>query len=138
MKVKRVDTWAAGMKDKPGSLAAKLKALAAAGVSLEFVVARRAPDKPGTSVVFATPIKGAKQVRAAKLAGFRKTRSLHSIRVEGPDRKGQGGKITAALGANGINLRGLSAAVIDKAFVAYIAVDTTAAATKAVKVLRKL
>jgi hypothetical protein len=74
MKAKRVDTWVAAIKDKPGELAAKLKALAAAGVNLEFVIARRSPEKRGTGVVFVTPIKTAKQVRAASAAGFKKQR----------------------------------------------------------------
>jgi hypothetical protein len=133
-----VDTWAASIEDKPGGLAVKLAALAEAGGNLEFVVARRAPDKPGTGVVFVTPIKGATQIRAARKAGFAKTKSLHTVRVEGPDRKGQGAKMTTALAAAGINLRGLSAAAIGRKFVAYIAVDTAATATKAAGVLKKL
>ena len=36
MKAQRVDTWAVSIADKPGALAAKLKALSAAGVNLEF------------------------------------------------------------------------------------------------------
>jgi hypothetical protein len=138
MKVKKVDTWVAAMKDTPGALAAKLKELSSAGASLEFVIARRAPDKPGTGVVFVIPIKGARQVRAARLAGFHKAKSLHTIRIEGPDRKGQGAKITAALAANGINLHGLSAAAIGKVFVSHVAVDTTADANKTVKILKAL
>jgi hypothetical protein len=46
-----VETWAAPLEDKPGGLAEKLSALADAGVNLEFVIARRASDKPGTGVV---------------------------------------------------------------------------------------
>lgn len=138
MKTQRVDTWAASMKDKPGSLSAKLKALAAAGVNLEFVIARRAPDKPGTGVVFVTPIKGAKQVRAAKAEGFRKTKHLHSVRVEGSDKRGAGARMVQALAGQGINLRGLSAAAMGKKFVCHIAVDTEACATKAARILKQL
>ncbi len=39
LKVDRVDTWAVSIEDKPGGLASKLSALAAAGVNLEFVIA---------------------------------------------------------------------------------------------------
>jgi hypothetical protein len=138
MKVARVDTWVASMKDKPGTLAGKLKALSKGGVNLEFVIARRAPDKPGTGVVFITPVKGRKQMRAARAAGFKKSAGLHTVRVEGPDRKGQGARMTAAMAAQGINLRGLSAAAIGKRFVAHIAVDTAAAAAKAVRILKAL
>jgi hypothetical protein len=138
LKVKRVDTWAASLDDKPGSLSAKLSALADAGADLEFIIARRAPDKPGTGAVFVTPIQGAARCRAARLAGFEQTKSLHAVRIEGSDRKGQGGRITHALAEKGLNLRGLSAAAIHKRFVAHIALDTNADAVKAVRILRGL
>ena len=138
LKVQRVDTWAASMKDRPGGLAAKLKALASAGVNLESVIARRAPDKPGTGVVFVTPIKGAAGCRAARQVGFKKTTALHTLRVEGSDRKGQIAKISQALAARGLNMRGLSAAAISKKFVAHVALDTSADAAKAAGVLKKL
>ena len=138
LKVSRVDVWVASIEDRPGGLAEKLVALAEAGANLEFVIARRAPDKPGTGVVFITPIKGAAQVRTAKKAGFAKSKSLHSIRVEGPDKPGQGAKITQALAAKGINLRGLSAAAIGRKFVAHLALDTAAAAVKAARALKAL
>jgi len=138
LQVNRVDVWVAILEDRPGGLAAKLNALAEAGAELEFVIARRAPEKPGTGVVFLTPLKGAKQLRAAKKVGFRKTKSLHSVRVEGPDRPGMGAKMSQALADKGVNLRGLSAAAIGKRFVAHIAVDTPADATKAIRILKKL
>jgi len=138
LKATRVDTWAATIKDQPGGLSAKLEALAAAKVNLEFIIARRAPEKPGTGVVFVTPITGAKGLAAAKKAGFRKTPSLHTVRVEGGDKPGEGAKITAALAAAGVNLRGLSGAAIGKKFVAHIAVDSSAVAAKVIKVIGKL
>ena len=138
MKAKRVDTWAAAIEDKAGSLAAKLKALSAAGVNLEFVIARRAPDKPGTGVAFATPIKGAKQSRAAGAAGFSKTMSLHTVRIEGVNKRGQGARLAQALAEAGLNLRGLSAAAIGNKFICHIALDTEADANQAVRTLRGL
>ena len=137
MKTERVDMWVAGLKDKPGALADKLEQVAAAGANLQFVLARRAPDKPGSAVVFATPFKGA-AARAAKKAGFHKSRSLFAVRLQGPDRKGRGAKITCALAAGGINLRGLSAVGIGKEFVAYVALDSAADAAKAAKILKAM
>ncbi|HWI56942.1 MAG TPA: amino acid-binding protein, partial [Bacillota bacterium] len=58
LKVTRTDVWAATIDDRPGSLADKLAALTAAGANLEFVTARRTPEKPGKGVVFVTPLKG--------------------------------------------------------------------------------
>jgi len=138
LEVSRVDVWAASMEDRPGGLAEKLAALSAAGANLEFVIARRAPEKPGTGVVFVTPIKGAAQARAARKVGFEKTKSLHSVRAEGRDKAGMGAAITEALAAKGVNLRGLSAAAIGRKFVAHLALDTSADATKAARVLRGL
>ena len=138
LKVERVDTWAASLEDQPGGLAAKLEILAAAGVSLEFMIARRAPDKPGTGVVFVTPIKGAAQARAAGAAGFAKTKSMFTVRVEGPDKAGLGAKLTQAIAEKKINLRGFSAAAIGRKFVAHIAVESAADATKIGRALRSL
>ena len=138
LNVARVDVWVAGIEDRPGGLATKLEELAAVGAQLEFVVARRAPDKPGTGVVFLAPVTGAAQVRAAKKAGFAKTNSLHSLRIEGPDKPGLGAKMTRALAHAGINVRGLAAAAINKRCVVYLAVDSAADATKAIRILKGL
>lgn len=136
--VKREDVWVASMADKPGALAEKLNALADAGAQLEFLIARRSPEKPGTGVVFLTPLKGAKQLAAAKKAKFRKTRHLQSVRVVGKDKPGLGAAMTQALADAGINLRGVSAGVVGGKFVAHFAVDKAADATKAVRLLKKL
>ena len=136
MKVQRVDTWAASIEDKPGALAAKLKALAAGGVNLEFVVARRAD--PGKGVVFVTPVTGGPQIAAAGAAGFQKTSSLHTVRVEGPDKPGQGALVVQTLANEGLNLRGVSAAAIGNQFICHIALDTESAVTKAVNALQNI
>lgn len=138
LKVQRVDTWAASLEDKPGGLATKLSVLAKAGANLEFVIARRAPDKPGGGVVLVTPITGAARCRAAQEAGFKKTASLHTVRLAGPDKKGEGVRIAQALADQGLNLRGFSAAAINKRFVAHIALDSDTDAAKAVRILRAL
>ena len=138
MNVTRVDTWAVSIKDKPGGLEEKLATLADAGANLEFVIARRAPEKKGTGVLFVTPLKGSQQTAAARKAGFSKTKSLHTVRVEGSNKAGEGARITAALAAKGLNLRGVSAAAIGRKFIAHIALDDTTDANKAARVLRSL
>jgi hypothetical protein len=135
--VKKVDVWAGEVADRPGGLAATVAALSGAGANLEFLIARRAADKPGTGVVFVTPIKGAKQKSAAQGAGLATTDSLHSVRVEGPDRAGLGAKMTQALSDAGINLRGVSAAALGRRAVSYFAFDSAADADTAIRVLRK-
>ena len=88
--------------------------------------------------MFVTPISGAKATKAAAKAGFVKSKSLRSVRVEGADKPGLGAVITDTLAEAGINLRGLSAGVIGKKAVTFLAFDTPADAAKAVKVLKKL
>lgn len=136
MKVSREVVWVAEIKDRPGGLAKKLEALAKAGAQLEFIIARRAPEKRGTGVVFLTPLMGAKQLATAKAEGFHRSRSLHSLRIEGVDKPGLGAKVTRALAEKGVNLRGLSAAVIGKRFVLNIALDSAAMANKAAKIIK--
>jgi hypothetical protein len=130
--------WAGSIEDRPGGLAKKLAALAEAGAQLEFVIARRASEKPGTGVVFLTPLTGAAQIRAAKRVGLAKTKSLHSLRVEGPDQPGLGAKMTEALAQAGVNLRGLSAAAIGRRCVVHLALDSAADAAKATRLLKRL
>ncbi len=138
MKSQRVDTWAASIPDRTGALAAKLKVLAAGGCNLELVIARRVGDRSGKGVVFVTPIKGAKQVGAAGEAGFAKSGSLHTLRVEGPDKVGAAGRVAAALADHGLSLRGFSAAAIGKKFICYVALDTEADVVRAARVIRDL
>ena len=139
LKVGRIDLWVAGIEDVPGGLSKKLAVLADAGVSLAFVLARRAPEKKkGVGVVFVAPIKGAKQAAAAKKAGFSKSKSLQAVCVEGPDKRGLGARITAALGAAGINMRGLSAVVIGRKFALYLALDSSKDAAAAARIIRKM
>jgi len=135
LKVERVDVWAASIEDQPGGLAGKLAPLADAGADLEFVIARRAPDKPGTGVVFVTPLQGDAQTAAGQEAGFAVADSLHSLRVEGDNQPGIGAELTRKLAGAGINLRGLSAAVIGGRFIMYLALDTAEDADKAAGLL---
>jgi hypothetical protein len=138
LNVSQTYTWAAVIDDRPGGLADKLAALAVAGANLEVIIARRAPEQRGSGVVFVTPLKGAKQTKAAEAAGFQKTKSLHSLRVEGADKPGMGAKLTQALAEAGINLRGLSATALGKRYVTHLALDTAQDAAKAASVLKKL
>lgn len=138
LKIANVNVWAATIQDRPGGLAEKLAPLSKAGVNLAFIIARRQAAKPGKGVVFVTPIQGGKQIAAAKKAGFRRARSLRSLVVRGPDRRGLGSKMTAALAQAGINLRGLSAAVAGKEFVAYFAFDALSDSAKAARIFKKI
>lgn len=135
--VEFVDVWAASMPDKPGALAGVLTILSQAGANLQFIISRRAPEKPGTAVVFVTPLQGDREIRAAATVGFNVTHRLHSVRVMGQDRPGIAAELTQKLADAGINLHGFSASVIGTQFVAYVGVDSLEDAEKAMEILKK-
>jgi hypothetical protein len=137
MTAERVEVWAAGIKDEPGGLAAVLDALGKAGANLDFVLARRAPDRPDEGVVFVTPLGGDAVVKAASELGFDPTTSVHSVRAEGDNGPGVGAAITGKLAAAGINMRGLSAAAIGERFVLYLGFDSETDADRAVALLQE-
>ena len=129
------EVWVASMEDKPGALGVKLAALADAGADLGFIIARRSPEKPGTGVVFVTPLRGDRETEAAAEEGFSVSSHMHSVRVEGRNEPGIAAKVTQRIGQAGLNLRGFSGAVIGTQFVLHLAFETTEAAQKAIAVL---
>ena len=138
LKATRTVVWAADIEDRPGGLAEKLGRLAEAGANLDLILARRAPESPGIGEVFVSPLRGAKQEKAAVNAGFLKTEILHAVRVEGTNRQGFGSEITQAIGTAGINLRGVSVTAIGTRFVGYFALDGAKEAAKTIRVLSRL
>jgi hypothetical protein len=122
--VQEEDVWAASVDDKAGVLGAKLSALAGAGADLDFIIVRRAPEKPGTGVVFVTPLRGDREIQAAASVGFAVTSTLRSVRVEGPNEPGVAAKVATAVGDAGISMRGFSAAVLGTRYVVHIGVDS--------------
>jgi hypothetical protein len=138
MLVEREDVWAASVDDRAGALAAMLSALSEAGADLDFVIVRRAPEKPGTGVVFVTPLRGDREVQAAAAVGFQVTSSLRSVRVEGPNEPGVAARLSKVIGDAGISMRGFSAAVLGTRFVAHIGVDSAEDEEAVVKLLSGL
>lgn len=138
MQALKVDVWAATIADKPGGLHEKLQPLAEAGADLSFVIARRSSDRPGEGTVFLTPLRGTRQLNAAKKAGFKKTEQMHTLCVEGDDRPGLGAALTGALSEAGINLHGLSAAAHEGRALVYLGFDSAEDANKAARLIRRM
>ena len=136
--ITKVDVWAAQIEDRPGGLAKLLRALKDSGANLECVIARRDPSNAGKGVAFLTPIKGPGARKAAKSEGLGPSEKLATLKVEGNDSPGLGSRIATALAEAGINLRGVSAAVVGRKFVAYLGFDGKGDADKAARVLRVL
>jgi hypothetical protein len=137
-KVILINVWAAEIEDEPGAAADKLGTLARAGADLQFVLARRQPDNPGRGILFVAPLKGKKTEEAAQMAGFAPSADLIGVRVEGDNKAGLGHRLTNAVAQAGFNLRGLSAQVIGKKFVAFFAFDNETDARGCLGVLRKV
>ncbi|MCK6484295.1 MAG: ACT domain-containing protein [Phycisphaerae bacterium] len=134
--IRKESVWVAEMEDRPGALAEKLEGVTLGGANLEFIIARRAWNKPG-AVVFVAPLHGAGQNRAARALGFEKALGMHSLRVEGPDKPGLAARIARLVAHAGINLRGWSAATLGKRSVIYFAFATESDANRAQKALKK-
>jgi hypothetical protein len=135
LKVTKADVWAVTLEDRAGGAADKLEGLAKGGANLEMVLARRT-ETPGKGVMFVTPLKGARAMKAAQEAGMGKPENIHSVRIEG-DKPGPGSKIARALGDAGVSFRGMSAAAIGRKFVSYIACDTADDQARAIAALKK-
>jgi hypothetical protein len=136
--VEHVDVWAARLEtDKPGTVAWVLEGLRDAGADLDFIIARRAPEEPGTAVVFVTPLRGDAEIAAAVDLGFNVSSSLHSVRVEGPSRPGVVADVAREVAEVGISLRGLSTAVMGTRYVLHLSFDSATDATLALETLRQ-
>ncbi len=138
LKATKAQVWAASIDDRAGGVADKLEPLAKAGASFEMVLARRTPEDKGKGMLFVTPVKGAKVIRAARQAGMGSPHSIYSVRIEGADQPGLGAKIVRALGDAGISFRGISGVAIGRKFVSYLACDSAEDQAKAIAALRKL
>jgi hypothetical protein len=135
--VERVDVWAASTVDKPGALSGILKGLHEAGTDLDFIIARRAPEKPGTGVVFLSPIRGDKETRAASTLGFNLASSVEAVRVEADNVPGAAARLAELIADSAIDVRGFSVAVIGTRFIAYIGFDSPADAIKAANIIQE-
>ena len=134
--VERVDVWSASIADKTGGLSWLLKGMDEAGADFNFIIARRTPENPGSGVVFVTPIRGDKEVKAASTLGFSLTRSVAALCIEADNKSGTAARLTGLIADAGINIRGLSVAVIGTRLVAYIGFDSTNDAETAVSIFQ--
>jgi len=136
LKVTKVPVWAGDLRDVPGGLADVLDGVSGGGGSVDFLIARRNDKHPGMGKVFLTPVEGARTRDAAARAGLQHAAKMGTLRIEGTDQRGLGARITRAIGDAGVNVRGVSAAVIGGKFVAYIGLDSEEDADLAARALR--
>lgn len=134
--VKRVAVWVGDIMNRPGMLARALEALSSAGANLEFMIARRVSDN--TSRVFLSPIKGKRQEAAARDVGLTPADTMHTVRIQGPDRPGLASELTRGVAGLGVNLRGASAAAVNGKVVIYLGVTTAGEAETALRAVKNV
>ncbi len=134
--ISTVEVWAGNIQDQAGSLADVLERIAGTGASVDCVIARRHPDRPGAGDVFVSGAKGKKAQDAAGSAGLRRADNIATLRIEGSDKPGLGSKITRAIADAGVNIRGVSAMTLNGKFVAYIGFDNAGDADRASKAIK--
>jgi hypothetical protein len=138
LSAKKIVIWTTEVEDQPGSTTGIFRALADAGVNLQFALARRQPDKPGTGILFVSPIRGDKQEEAARRANLVPRSDVVGVQVDADDKPGLGHTLTQALASAGLNMRALVAHAIGKKCVVVFAFDNDADADKGLEVLRRL
>lgn len=134
-RITKEHVWVGTIDDRPGGLAAKLQALADGGLNLELIIGRR--DWSGTGLMFISPLRTLEELDVAERAGLSKDHSMLTLRITGPNRPGLVASMVAALGAGGLNLRGVSAAALGEQSVTNIAFDNDADTDRARALLER-
>jgi hypothetical protein len=134
----RVHVWSCEITDRTGSVASKLAFLAQADANLEYIFTKRLPNKPGFGILYVAPVTGAAQVRSAKAAEMHETDYPIVRRIEGDNEAGLAHHVTKQWALAGINLQGLTMAVMGPNFIGYAAFDTVADANRAAHILADL
>lgn len=138
LKITRVEVWTTDIDDKPGAVARTLRAIADYGADLDYVTARRDPQRPGKGRLLVSPLHGQEQIGNADQVGLRLASDLPTLRLEGTDSPGAGAKLAKTIADAGVNLNELSAAVYGHQFVCYATFDSAADLATAETALRAL
>ena len=134
-KMERVHLWSGEVEDAPGGTASKLVHLAQAGANLEYVFTKRLPNKPGTGILYVSPVTGAAQISAAREAGLSETDYPVVHRIEGDNEAGLAHRLTQAWAIAGISFQGLTMSVLEGKFIGFAAFDAVNDANVAAKIL---
>jgi hypothetical protein len=137
-KLHRVHVWSGEVADEPGGVASKLSVLAQAGANLEYVYTQRLADRPGTGVLYVSPLSGAEQLRAAKSVGLHETHDPIVMRIEGDNTAGMAHRLAQQWELRGINLHGMVMSVLGHRFVGYVTFDSAEDANHAATILAEL
>lgn len=135
--VKKITLWRAEIDNMPGTLAATLAPLAAAGADLQVVMGYRIPGRESKAVVEVYPVTGKKVTAAAQSAGLGGV-EFPALLVQGDNEPGLGHKLSQAIADAGINLSFFVAQVIEGRYSAVIGLDNDEDAKKVASIARKV
>jgi hypothetical protein len=141
LRITPAQIWTADILDEPGGLDSVLAPLAEAGADLHCLIARRKHDgasQPQSGILYLTPLKSKKAQAAAASVNLRPAEGITTLVVQGPNRQGLAHQIAQALAKAGINLRGFTALVLGRNFVAYLGFDSPDDAAVASKAIKRL
>lgn len=133
--VTKVEAFETEFEDGPGKLAAALKPVADAGISVQSVLAWSMQGKGFACVTLAKSTAPEKKKLAA--AGF-KPYTGAVLLVTGPDKVGGGVEIGTAVGAAGVSMDSMTATVVGGKASALAFFADAKAATKAAAAIKKV
>jgi len=134
----RVHAFRATVEDKPGGTAAKLKALASAGIHLEYIHSERTEGHPGQGDLYVVPRQVPHEMDLCKKHGFSEVHEPIIMRFEGDDRAGLGQRVTMEWEKAGINLHGLMMTAVAGKFVGYAHFDHAEDSNAAAHILTQI
>lgn len=136
--VKKATIWRRELENHPGTLAEALKPFADNDVNLKVVMGYGFPNSNSEAAVEIYPITDAKAEKAAQAAGFKASKEVHALVIEGDDRPGLAYEIATQIGHAKININFSIFQVIDKKFSGVFGFPSEDAAVKAEELIKQV
>lgn len=136
--VKKATIWRRELENHPGTLAEALKPFAENDVNLKVVMGYGFPNSNSEAAVEIYPITDAKAEKAAEAAGFKASKEVHALVIEGDDRPGLAYDIASEMGHAKLNINFSIFQVIDKKFSGVFGFPSEDAAVKAEELIKQV
>ena len=133
----RVEVWAASIQDQPGGLAKVLRGLRDAGADLELIIARRARRSREPASCSWPRCVATRRLRLRRCWASMSPAAFNRSVLKEITNPAIASEMADKLAAAGVNLRGLTAAVMGTKFIMYIGLDNAADAARVVDLLRQ-
>jgi|AGTN01.2.fsa_nt_gi hypothetical protein len=136
--VKKATIWRRELENHPGTLAEALKPFADHDINLKVVMGYGFPNSNSEAAVEIYPITDAKAEKAAEEAGFKPSKEVHALVIEGDDRPGLAYEIAAEIGHAKVNISFSIFQVIDKKFSGVFGFPSEDEAIKAEELIKQV